>query len=117
MNFLHHLCHLAAAGASSRRRFKGRQTRASILVGLLWCVALLSVVVVSFLHTARLNLQVGKNYGDRIQAHYLALAGIEKTKALLYRDARERSRSGKNHDGLLYNSPGEFQNVALGRGQ
>ena len=64
------------------------RTRASILVGLLWCVALLSLVVVSLLHTARMDLTITKNYGDKIQAHYLALAGIEKAKALLYHDAR-----------------------------
>jgi competence ComEA-like helix-hairpin-helix protein len=92
-------------------------TRASVLVGLLWCLALLSVVVIGFLHTTRLDLQVGKNYGDRIQAHYLALAGIEKTKALLYHDARERSRSKQNHAGKLYNAPDDFRDVTLGRGR
>ena len=90
---------------------------ASILVGLLWCVALLSLVVISVLHTARMDLMVQKNYGDRLQAHYLALAGIEKAKALLYRNAGERSHSGKNHTGELYNTPEQFRAVALGRGQ
>jgi len=93
------------------------RTKASILVGLLWCVALLSVVVVSVLHTARMDLMVVKNYGDRIQAHYLAVAGIEKAKALLYQNARERSRTGRNHSGELYNTPEQFRDVALGRGQ
>ena len=91
--------------------------RASVLVGLLWCVALLSLVVISVLHTARMDLMVQKNYGDRIQAHYLAVAGIEKAKALLYQNAHERTRSGKNHTGELYNSPEQFREVALGRGQ
>src|SRR6266496_1562834 len=49
-------------------------TNASVLVGLLWCVAILSIVVVGVLHRARIDLQIAKNYGDRIQAHYLALA-------------------------------------------
>ncbi|HEU5123312.1 MAG TPA: helix-hairpin-helix domain-containing protein, partial [Verrucomicrobiae bacterium] len=91
--------------------------RGSILVGLLWCLALLSIVVIGVLHTARMDLKVGKNYGDRIQAHYLALAGIEKAKALLYRDAKERSRSRQNHGAGLYDSPADFENVALGRGR
>jgi DNA uptake protein ComE-like DNA-binding protein len=90
--------------------------RASILVGLLWCVVLLSLVVVGLLHTARMDLQVQKNYGDRIQARYLALAGIEKAKALLYKNAGERSRSGKHHDGQLYDTPAQFQDIELGRG-
>ena len=63
---------------------------ASVLVGLLWCLALLSVVVIGVLYNARLDLLVVKNHGDLIQAHYFALAGIEKTKALLYRDAKAR---------------------------
>ncbi len=95
---------------------KTRRTNSSVLVGLLWCVALLSVVVVGLLHTSRIDLMIEKNYGDRIQAHYLAVAGIEKTKALLYRDARERSRNGKNHTGQLYNSPQDFQAVSFSRG-
>ncbi|MBC8094300.1 MAG: general secretion pathway protein GspK [Akkermansiaceae bacterium] len=92
-------------------------SHASILVGLLWCLALLSLVVIGVLHTARMDLHVGKNYGDRIQAHYLALAGIEKAKALVYQDAKERSRSRQNHGTGLYNAPEEFRNIALGRGE
>ena len=86
------------------------------MVGLLWCLALLSVMVISVLHTARMDLLVVKNYGDRIQAHYLALAGIEKAEALLYRDAEDRSRSQKNHTGNFYDDPRQFRKVPLGRG-
>src|ERR1051325_5480426 len=96
---------------------KSSNRRASILVGLLWCIALLSLVVVSVLHTSRIDLMAGKNYSDRIQAHYLALAGIEKAKALLYQNAHERSRSAKNHSGELYNAPDQFRDVSLGRGK
>jgi competence ComEA-like helix-hairpin-helix protein len=90
--------------------------RGSILIGLLWCVALLSLLVIGVLHTASIDLLVGKNYGDRIQAHYLALAGVEKAEALLYQNARDRSRSNKNHSGELYNEPQQFRDVSLGRG-
>jgi DNA uptake protein ComE-like DNA-binding protein len=90
--------------------------KGSILVGLLWCLALLSVVVISVLHTARMDLLVVKNYGDRIQAHYLALAGIEKAEALLYLDAENRSRSQKNHTGNFYDAAGQFREVPMGRG-
>jgi DNA uptake protein ComE-like DNA-binding protein len=91
--------------------------RGSILVGVLWCMTLLSVVVIGVLHTASLNLRVVKNYGDRMQAHYLALAGVEKAKALLYQDAVNRRRTSKNHGGELYNDPQDFRDVAFGRGQ
>ena len=94
-----------------------RRQRGSVLVGLLWCLAVLSVVVIGVLHTARMDLLVVKRYGDRIQAHYLALAGIEKAKALLYHDARERSRSGRHHSGELYDAPDQLRDVAFGRGQ
>ena len=92
------------------------RNRASILIGLLWCVALLSVIVVGVLHTAQMDLMTGKNFGDKIQARYLALAGIEKAKALLYKEAQDRSHSGKNHTGTLYDDTQDFQEVALGRG-
>jgi DNA uptake protein ComE-like DNA-binding protein len=89
---------------------------ASILIGLLWCLALLSVMAVGVLHTARMDMIVGKNYGDRIQAHYLALAGIEKAQALLYKNAHDRSSSRKSHDGTLYDDTADFHDIALGRG-
>ncbi len=92
------------------------RNRASILVGLLWCLALLALVVVGVLHTARMDLLTGKNFGDKIQAHYLALAGIEKAKALLYQNATERSHSGKNHTGEFYDNAQQFRAVAFGRG-
>ena len=101
------------------RRTEGKtnvRNRASILVGLLWCLALLALVVVGVLHTARMDLLTGKNFGDKIQAHYLALAGIEKAKALLYQNAAERSHSRKNHTGEFYDNPQQFREVALGRG-
>ncbi|MEO6183813.1 MAG: helix-hairpin-helix domain-containing protein [Verrucomicrobiota bacterium] len=91
--------------------------RASILIGLLWCLALLSVVVIGLLHTARLDLIVVKNHGDRIQAHYIALAGVEKTKALLYHDMLNRRGVSRNHTGLLYDDPKEFREVDFGRGK
>src|ERR1700744_1027392 len=89
---------------------------ASILIGLLWCVALLSVVVVGVLHTAQIDLMTGKNYGDKIQARYLAFAGIEKAEALLYHDVQTRSHAKKNHTGDLYDDAADFRNITLGRG-
>jgi competence ComEA-like helix-hairpin-helix protein len=94
-----------------------RSTKGSVLVGLLWCLALLTVVVVGVLHSANLDLLVVKNHGDSIQAHYLALAGIEKARALLHRDASDRKRSARHHSGELYNAPESFRDVSLGRGQ
>ena len=94
-----------------------KRKRASVLVGLLWCLALLAVVVIGVLHLARLDLMVVKNQGDTIQAHYLALAGIEKAKALLYHEMTELKRSAKSHSGALYDAPQEFREVRLSRGQ
>lgn len=95
----------------------GSRKKASILVGLLWCLVILSLVVVGVLHTSRIDLMAQKNYGDRIQAHYLAVAGIERAKALLYQNAHDRSRSQKNHSGELYNSPDKFRDVDFYRGK
>lgn len=105
------------SGANTCADFAPKQRRASVLVAVLWCLALLSLVVVSVLHTARIDLLVVKNYGDRIQAHYLAVAGIEKAKALLYQDAQQRSRSSQNHSGSLFDASQQFRDVPFGRGQ
>lgn len=92
------------------------KNRASILIGLLWCVAILAVLVVGVLYTARLDLATGKNFTDKIQARYLALAGVERAEALLYDDALQRSHSGKNHTGRLYDDSQDFQDIQFGRG-
>jgi len=89
----------------------------SILVALLWSLALLSLVVIGVLHTARMDLMAVKNHGDKIQAHYLALAGIEKAKALIFQDSATRSKSGQNHSGHLYDSPSDFRDIRFSRGQ
>src|SRR5580704_12162892 len=91
--------------------------RGSILVGVLWCMELLSVLVIGVLHTARMDLMVVKNYGDRVQAHYLALAAVERAKALIFKDVVTRQQTAKNHTGSLYNDPKDFQDVTLGRGK
>lgn len=98
----------AGAGAGAER--------GAVLVGLLWCLVLLSVLVIGMLHSARTDLQLARHHVDRIQSRYLALAGIERAKALLYEDARERSRSGQSHNGKLFNAPQHFRDIALGRG-
>jgi len=91
--------------------------RASILVGLLWCMALLTLIVVGVLHTAIMDLKVTKNYGDKIQAHYLALAGIEKARALLHQAAHNHDKIGASRDGGLFDAPDQFRDIQFGRGQ
>jgi len=91
--------------------------KGSILVSLLWIVAILSLVVVGVLHSANLDLRVTKNSGDSIQAYYLALAGIERAKAVIYQDAKERREKGVNHNGDIYDSPSLFKDVEFARGR
>jgi DNA uptake protein ComE-like DNA-binding protein len=91
-----------------------RREQGSILVALLWCLALLSIVVIGVLHTSRMDLLVARHQADQIQARFLALAGVEKAKALLYHDSRERSRSGQNHSGRLHDDPAAFREVVFG---
>lgn len=91
--------------------------RASVLVAVLWCVALLSVVVVGALYTTRLNLGAAKNFEDKVQAHYLALAGIEKAKALIFHEAAARKKAARNHSGELFSGAEALRDVSLGRGK
>lgn len=58
-----------------------------------------------------------KNQTDQIQAHYLALAGIEKAKAIIYQDAKTRKRGAQNHNRDIYDASSLFKDVPLGRGQ
>ncbi len=105
-----------APGRNPEDRFNNMRNRGSILVGLLWCVVLLALIVVSVLHTAIMDLKVTKNYGDKIQAHYLALAGIEKTRALLHQAVHNHAQLGRNRNGDLFNAPDQFRDIHLGRG-
>ena len=105
----------ARGDCSQREQFY--QARASVLVAVLWCVALLSVVVVGSLYTTRLNLGAAKNFEDKVQAHYLALAGVEKAKALIYHEAAARKKAARNHSGELYSGAEELRDVTLGRGK
>ena len=89
----------------------------SVLVAVLWCVAVMAVVVIGAMHETRMDLLAVKNYGDRIQAHYLALAGVERAKALLYHDAVTRRGSHVNHNGQLYDDGADFQETSFGRGE
>ena len=91
-------------------------SRGSVLIGVLWCVVLLGITVVSMLHAARLELRVTKNHVDAQQAYYLAIAGIEKSKALLYDLAKRMREDGKTHSTLLENNVKEFRDIPLGRG-
>jgi DNA uptake protein ComE-like DNA-binding protein len=91
--------------------------RGSVLVGVLWCLALLSLVVIGGLHTARLDLSLTRHQADRLQAHYLALAGAETAKAILFHDARERERARQPYAGALEDDPSRFRDVPLGRGR
>ncbi|MGV3773209.1 MAG: helix-hairpin-helix domain-containing protein [Verrucomicrobiales bacterium] len=88
----------------------------SVLVAVLWCLALLSVLVFSVLHTSRLDLLAVKNHGDLVQAQYLAIAGVEKAKAMLWEEAAARKRSARNHSGSLQDSPADFKDIEFGRG-
>lgn len=94
-----------------------RRQRGSILIGVLWCLVILGMVVVGVLHTARIDIILAKHEGDVTQAHYLALAGIEKAKALLAQDARDRKRAGRSHSTELQDSPQQFKDITLGRGR
>lgn len=94
-----------------------RHAEASVLVALLWILAFLGFVVVGTLHQSSLELRVAKNHADRIQARYLALAGVEKAKAVLYHDLKRRRGEGIHHDGSVLDRPSDFQDQKLGRGQ
>ncbi len=93
-----------------------RHNRGSVLVAVLWCLALLSVLVLGLLHATRMDLRLVKNYGDRIQAHYLALAGLERAKAVVYHDCVTRRQTATSHNGSVYDDNQDFRDIQFGRG-
>ncbi len=90
--------------------------RASALVVVLWAVAILAVVVISMAHASKLELRVVKNQGDAEQARWLALAGVEKAKALIYRQTRGTGAGENYAERSLWDNAAEFREVQLGRG-
>jgi len=88
----------------------------SALIVVLWALVLLGVGVISVLHATRLDLKVAKNFGDRVQARFLALAGVERAKAAIYQE-REALKTGDGRFSTrLFDDPATFKDVALGRG-
>ncbi len=92
------------------------RTTGSALIVVLWSVVVLSTMVYSSLRVTRLDLRVAKNFGDRVQARYLALAGIEKAKAVIYDVRHGGATSSDLYDQDLYDNPTEFKEITLGRG-
>ena len=88
----------------------------SALIVVLWAVVLLGVGVVSVLHNTRLDLKVAKNHGDRVQAYFLALAGVERAKASIYLEQEDRKTRTEGFSTALFHDASAFQEVALGRG-
>ncbi|MFQ5655110.1 MAG: hypothetical protein ACE5GW_10325, partial [Planctomycetota bacterium] len=106
----------AAAPAAPARADRDRRGGSALLV-VLWAMVLLGMVVVSVLHTSRLEVRVSKNYGDQVQARYLALAGVEKAKALLYTELEEQQAGGSLLLDAILDNPAELRAVELGRGE
>ena len=52
-----------------------------------------------------------------MQAHYLALAGVERAKALIYQDVVTAPANGQEPYRLALQRPKDFQDVPLGRGK
>jgi len=90
--------------------------RGAILIGVLWCLVLLSLLVTVMLKSSKLDLRVTKNHSDSIEAHYAALAGIERVKALLHQEAQAARTSGATWVTRLRDAPEELRDVPLGRG-
>lgn len=103
-------------GALATGRDDRVRQRASALIVVIWCVAILTVVTTGMLYTSRLELRVGKNHGDLTQAYYLALAGIETAKAEIYRESKARKNAAWSFRSTLDSNPAAFRDVRLGRG-
>lgn len=73
--------------------------------------------MVSVLHTSRQDLRLARHQGDLVQARYLALAGVERAKAALSDDLRQRRRANRHFSAQLENAPKLFKNIRFGPGR
>jgi competence ComEA-like helix-hairpin-helix protein len=98
------------------RRPPREPRRGSALIAVLWCLVLLSVAVVASLHATRLELRMAKNHSDLEQARWLAVAGIERAKALIHEDLAALKRAGTPAGLSVFDSPSVFREVPFGKG-
>lgn len=98
------------------RRNRDLRERASVLIAVLWSLVLLAIVVVSTLHASLIETRLVQNHGDRVQARYLALAAIEKAKALIYRESSRLENGGVPDPSSLLDNPAELRDVSLAGG-
>jgi len=92
------------------------KTSGSALIVVLWCLVLLAVLTIGMLHTTRIEVRLVRNHGDLLQAHYLALAGIEKAKALIHQETQDLQAAGGIWKSNLVDNEQIFRDVPLGRG-
>ena len=96
-----------------RRQLTPCANNASILIGLLWCVALLAVVVIGVLHTARMDLLVGKKLRRQNSGALSRAGGHRKGRgAALPKRAGPQPQREKSHRQFLQR-PAAFSRDSL----
>jgi competence ComEA-like helix-hairpin-helix protein len=90
----------------------------SALIVVLWAMVLLGAGVLSVLHATRLELEVARNFGDKMQARYLALAGLARAEAAIHAATQDLAREeGPAALLALRDRADLFQEIPCGRGR
>jgi len=100
---------LSSENAASRTP---AQQRGVVLIVVLWVMALLAVIVLSFGQAMRVEMQISHSYTDRLKALELAKSGIARAMADLAADATDYD----DFDDPWYSNEEEYREVALGDG-
>ncbi|MCB1154327.1 type II secretion system minor pseudopilin GspK, partial [bacterium] len=90
----------------TRLRFRGktgRRKRGIALLIVLLVTAILSVVVLDFAHSTRINLYIASNIADGLKAYYLAKSGLQVAQGALLDDVQKKRKV--DHLGEDWNSP------------
>ena len=66
-----------------------KNKKALVLVGVLWIVALLTIIATSVGHNSRLDIKVSSVRTEELRCKWACRAGIEKAMGILYEDLRE----------------------------
>ena len=93
-------------------RSVGSRRRGVVLVVVMWLLLVLGMLVLGLTRSASVDASLSRGEIERVQAAWLARAGVEQALAVLGDDTSEFDGRGD----VWYDDPGRFENVALAEG-
>lgn len=96
----------------SHRSFRQPVRRGAILVLVMWLLLIVGLLTLGLARSARVSASLGYGEVERVQAQWMARAGVEQALAVLADDGIDTDGPGD----VWYDDPGLFDNVELATG-